>query len=182
MTKITIDERNYRVHGDKNKKLIKESLAEFGAGRSILIDNNDVVIAGNGVYEQSQKLGLNVRVIESDGSELIAIKRTDLATDDDKRKMLAVADNKTTDTSVFDIDLLTVDFEVDELAELGFTVDELNITDVEMPSEFTKDKKEKPPTIKITFADTKQLERFEGELKPLIEKYEVTYVVGCGEL
>lgn len=80
VSEIKLDPRNYRIHGEENKRLIRKSLTECGAGRSILVDKNDIVIAGNGVYEQAQELGLKVRVIESDGTELIAIKRTDLST------------------------------------------------------------------------------------------------------
>ena len=82
--KITIDPRNYRIHGDENKRLIHKSLVECGAGRSVLADRNSVLIAGNGVYEEAQKLGLKVRIIESDGKELVVIKRTDLSTEDEK--------------------------------------------------------------------------------------------------
>ena len=99
---IKIDPRNYRIHGDKNKRLIHKSLVECGAGRSVLADRDNVLIAGNGVYEEAQKLGLKVRVVESDGTELIVIKRKDLSTEDEKRKMLALADNHTSDSSEFD--------------------------------------------------------------------------------
>ena len=71
---IKYDPRNYRIHGEENKRLINKSLAECGAGRSIVVDRDDVIISGNGVYEQAQALGLKVRIIESDGNELIAIK------------------------------------------------------------------------------------------------------------
>lgn len=81
---ITFDQRNYRKHSKKNKDLIKKSLEELGAGRSVLIDKENSLIAGNGVFEQAQSLGIPVRVIETDGSELIAVKRTDLATKDEK--------------------------------------------------------------------------------------------------
>lgn len=94
---ISFDKRNYRKHSDKNKTLINKSLKECGAGRSIVIDNEDNIIAGNGIYEQAQKLKMPVKVIETDGSELVVVKRTDLATDDDKRKQLAVMDNSTSD-------------------------------------------------------------------------------------
>lgn len=93
MSEIKLDPRNYRVHGDKNKELIKNSLKDLGAGRSIVLDNDNVVVAGNGVYEQAKQLGLKVRIIETDGTELVAIKRTDLQTEDEKRKLLAIADN-----------------------------------------------------------------------------------------
>lgn len=120
---IKYDERNYRKHSGKNKDLINKSLKECGAGRSIVIDNEDNIIAGNGIYEQAQKLGIKTKVVETDGSELVVVKRTDLATDDDKRKQLAVMDNSTSDTSEFDIELLQADFEVDTLEDWGIDID-----------------------------------------------------------
>ena len=67
------------------------------------------------MYEQALELGLPVRIVESDGTELIAIKRTDLSTEDSRRKALALADNYTSDTSVFDFDAIVEDFGADEL-------------------------------------------------------------------
>ncbi len=121
---IKFDARNYRKHGDKNKELINKSLSECGAGRSILIDANDEIIAGNGVYEQAQALNIPVKVIETDGSELVVVKRTDLDTDDERRKRLAVMDNSASDSSEFDLELLKDDFEVFELQEMGIEVSE----------------------------------------------------------
>lgn len=112
---IKLDQNNYRLHSDKNKRLIRKSLEECGAGRSILLDKDDVIIAGNGVYEQAHDLGLKVRIIESDGSELIAIKRKDLSTRDERRKLLALADNRTGDTSEFDFSAILADFKEDDL-------------------------------------------------------------------
>ena len=112
---IKLDEKNYRLHGDKNKRIIRKSLAELGAARSIVVDNENYIIAGNGVFEMSQELGIKTRIVESDGSELIVVKRTDIATDDEKRKLLALADNHASDTSEFDIDLIASDFDVEEL-------------------------------------------------------------------
>lgn len=131
--KIKFDPNNYRVHGDKNKRLIRKSLEECGAGRSILLDKDDVIIAGNGVFEQAQGLGLKVRVIESDGSELIAIKRKDLSTSDEKRKLLALADNYTSDTSEFDIDAILDDFNPDDLDAWEFNVSDFDIEDTIKP-------------------------------------------------
>lgn len=128
---IKYDSRNYRKHSDKNKDLINKSLKECGAGRSIVVDNEDNIIAGNGIYEQAQKLGIKTKVIETDGSELVVVKRTDLATDDDKRKQLAVMDNSTSDSSDFDIELLRDDFEIDTLADWGIDI-ELEIDDKEI--------------------------------------------------
>ena len=121
---IKFDSRNYRKHGDKNKELINKSLSECGAGRSILIDANDEIIAGNGVYEQAKALNIPVKVIETDGSELVVVKRTDLDTDDERRKRLAVMDNSASDSSEFDLELLKDDFGVFELQEMGIEVSE----------------------------------------------------------
>ena len=121
--KINYDSRNYRKHSDKNKNLINKSLKECGAGRSIVIDNEDNIIAGNGIYEQAQKLGLKTKVIETDGSELVVVKRTDLATNDEKRKQLAVMDNSTSDSSEFDFELLEEDFQTETLQDWGLDFD-----------------------------------------------------------
>lgn len=120
---IKFDKRNYRKHSDENKQLINRSLSECGAGRSILIDANDEIIAGNGVYEQAQALNIPVKVIETDGSELVVVKRTDLDTDDERRKRLAVMDNSASDSSEFDLELLSIDFEVPDLQEMGIEFD-----------------------------------------------------------
>jgi len=119
---IKFDKRNYRKHNDKNKSLINKSLRELGAGRSIVVDSEGEIIGGNGVYEQAKKLKMPVKVIETDGSELVVVKRTDLKTDDDKRKRLAIMDNSTSDTSSFDTELLKVDFELPVLQELGVEI------------------------------------------------------------
>ena len=124
MDEIKFDKRNYRKHDKKNKSLIKKSLEKFGAGRSIVVDAEGEIIGGNGVYEQAQKLGLKTKIVETDGSELVVVKRTDLKTDDDKRKALAVMDNSTSDTSEFDLELLTADFTVDELEDFGIELSE----------------------------------------------------------
>ncbi|MGL4519329.1 MAG: hypothetical protein ACRCUJ_06555 [Phocaeicola sp.] len=139
MSKVKIDPHGYRVHDDNNKSLIKKSLSECGAGRSILVDNDDVIVAGNGVYEQAQELGLKVRIIESDGSELIAIKRTDLSTQDEKRKLLALADNHTSDTSHFDFSAIVEDFDLDEIGDWGISVPDFSIDENQLNDFFSNE-------------------------------------------
>lgn len=128
---IKLDTNNYRLHNDRNKGLIKKSLTECGAGRSVLIDNEDCLIAGNGVYEQAQKLGIPIRVVETDGNELVVVKRTDLGTNDDKRKLLSLVDNHTSDTSEFDYGLIAEDFSTDLIADWDI--------DISFDSEDTED-------------------------------------------
>jgi hypothetical protein len=147
MMTIKFDARNYRKHNDKNKELINKSLAECGAGRSILIDNEDEIIAGNGVYEQAKALNIPVKIIETDGNELIAVKRTDLNTQDEKRKRLAVMDNSSSDTSEFDLELLSADFEVPDLQDMGIEFEGFEC-ETEMPELKSGDKE---PFQQMTF-------------------------------
>lgn len=114
---IKFDKRNYRKHSEQNKKRIKKSLKECGAGRSVLVDADDTLIAGNGVFEQAQAMGIPTRVIETDGTELVVVKRTDLRTDDDKRKLLAMADNATSDNVEWDMPNIVADFSLEGIAD-----------------------------------------------------------------
>lgn len=123
--KIKFDERNYRKHSEQNKKIIKKSLQELGAGRSVVIDADDTLVAGNGVYEQAQALKMPVRVVETDGSELVVVKRTDIHTADEKRKKLALADNATSDTSEWDVPLIKTDWAKEMLADWGVELPEV---------------------------------------------------------
>lgn len=120
---ITFDKKNYRKHSEQNKKRIRKSLTECGAGRSVLVDKDGCLIAGNGVYEQAEKMGIKTRVVETDGTELVVVKRTDIGTDDPKRKTLALADNATSDGVELDMEMLQSDFEVDGLNDWGIDVD-----------------------------------------------------------
>lgn len=138
---IKFDKRNYRKHNDKNKNLINKSLKECGAGRSIVIDNEGEIIAGNGIYEQAKKLKIPTKIIETDGSELVVVKRTDLNTDDEKRKQLAIMDNSTSDSSEFDSDSLQADFDFEQLQDWGLDLEfeaideEKEIVEDEVPEE-----------------------------------------------
>ena len=186
---IKFDKRNYRKHDKKNKSLIKKSLEKFGAGRSIVIDAEGEIIGGNGVYEQAQKLGLKTKIVETDGSELVVVKRTDLKTDDDKRKALAVMDNSTSDTSEFDLELLTADFTVDELEDFGIELPEeeeeqkKEVEEMEVPDVLEKEDSDKPFTVKLTFEKYAALNAFREQYEELIKsEYDVTISISGGKL
>jgi hypothetical protein len=136
-TEYKLDPRNARRHSDQNKKAAESSLRELGAGRSIVVDREGVVIGGNLVYEQALKLGIPVREVETSGDELIVVRRVDLATDDPKRKALALADNQIATLAeweqerldellaeVGDIDFGTMGFEIVTIPEENKDIDE----------------------------------------------------------
>lgn len=112
------DEHNYRKHSDTNKARIRKSIDEAGLGRSVVVDADGVLIAGNGV-QQVVDPETPVRVIETDGTELVVVKRTDLHTDDPRRKTLALADNATSDDVEWDMDAIAEDWTEDEAGEWG---------------------------------------------------------------
>ena len=61
----------------------------------MLIDRRGVVIAGNKTVEQAQALQIPLRVVKTDGTQLIAVQRDDLDLAADARaRGLAVADNR----------------------------------------------------------------------------------------
>lgn len=135
MSDIKFDSRNYRIHDDKNKELIAKSLDECGAGRSIVIDNDNEIIAGNGIYEAWGDRP--VKVIETDGSELVVVKRTDLQRSDFKRDKLAIMDNTTSDSSKMDIPLLQVDFpDIELLNEMGVEIPKFEMSDIGQEQNF----------------------------------------------
>jgi hypothetical protein len=116
--KVVPDGHNFRRHGERNKEIIRKSLAECGAGRSILIDADGGIIAGNGVFEQASGMSLPVRVIETDGTEIVAVKRTDLKGGDEKRKKLALYDNASGDRVEWDFGALAMEFTEAQLLEV----------------------------------------------------------------
>jgi DNA modification methylase len=127
------DHKNARKRTDRSAKLIAESLQRYGAARSIVIDEDNRILAGNGTIEGAKAAGIqNIRVIETDGTEIIAVKRTGLS--EDEKIGLALADNRTSDLSDWDKDMLqqlseehdiAPWFDADDLAEILGAVEEL---------------------------------------------------------
>jgi len=119
--KIKLDPRNARSHPDRNRSAVEKSLRELGAGRSIVVDRDGVIVGGNAVYEQAVKLGIPVKEIETNGDELIVVRRVDLATDDPRRKALALADNQIGTLAEWD-EVTLEELQTELLGEIDFNV------------------------------------------------------------
>ena len=89
------DALNFNKGTYEGEVLIKKSLERFKAGRSVLIDKNNNIIAGNKTVSAAATMGMKVRVIETTGEELVAVKRTDIDLDSKEGRELALADNRT---------------------------------------------------------------------------------------
>ena len=94
INELTQDQHNFNKGTAKGKKLMNKSLKELGAGRSILIDKHGNIIAGNKTQKAAIEAGIKkVRIVETTGDELVAVKRTDIDIDSKKGRELALADN-----------------------------------------------------------------------------------------
>lgn len=99
------DPRNARIHTEKNIAMLVAGLQEVGAGRSILIDGKGEIIAGNGVVEAATAAGITrVRVIDTDGDEIIAVRRKNLS--GRQKTRAALLDNRAQETSSWNTDVL----------------------------------------------------------------------------
>lgn len=121
---ITPDRHNANEGTQRGRGLLEKSLRKLGAGRSILTDKDGNVIAGNKTIEAAADIDLPVRIVETDGNELVVVKRTDLDlySETDKRaRQLAYADNKIAEVDLaWKPEQIAVDFEPLELGEWGF--------------------------------------------------------------
>src|SRR5208337_4782639 len=86
------DPKNANKGTDRGRKLLAESLEKYGAGRSILCDKEGRVIAGNKTLKAAGER--KVRVVETQGDELVVVQRTDLDLNSKKARELAIADNR----------------------------------------------------------------------------------------
>jgi hypothetical protein len=97
--------RNARTHSKKQIRQIANSISAFGFVVPILIDENQVIIAGHGRYAAGLLLGLKqVPVIQVRGLP------------EAKRRALALADNKIGEHAGWDREILAV--ELPELAQI----------------------------------------------------------------
>jgi DNA modification methylase len=117
------DPENARLHNERNIGQIVRSLQEVGAARSIVIDENNQILAGNGVVDAAGIAGIEgVQVVEADGNTIIAVRRTGLTPDQKKR--LALWDNRTGELALWDPEQLSIEFDLGHLEGM-FTKAEL---------------------------------------------------------
>ena len=116
------DPKNARKHNPQNIGTIVNSLHDVGASRSIVVDETNTILAGNGVVEAAAEAGITkVQIVEADGDTIIAVRRKGLT----KRQKtnLALYDNRSAEQSTWDTDTLKgllTDIDADERNRMGF--------------------------------------------------------------
>lgn len=133
------DTRNARRHTPRNVATIESSLQRDGFGRSILLANDGTIIAGNATIDAAAQAGIeDVLIVESDGTRVIVVKRTDVEPGSERFHMLAVSDNWAAELAEWDeavlaelndeLDLSAL-FNDDELAKILGNVTQEGLTD-----------------------------------------------------
>jgi hypothetical protein len=130
------DDKNANRGTERGNQMVENSLREFGLGRSILLDRNGKIIAGNKTVENAAAAGFeNMIVVETTGEQLVAVQRVDLDMDKDplRARELGIADNRAGEVNLeWDPEMLRElqqgislegFFSRDELAEIYFEHD-----------------------------------------------------------
>lgn len=169
---LTPDPKNARKHNPRNVGIIEDALREVGAARSIVIDEDGVILAGNATTEAAANAfngDVPVRVIPTDGREIIAVQRTGLSAREKRR--LALFDNRAAELASWDAEIFE-DFTPEDFKGL-FSVNEVAaILDLEpeagvdpneewkgMP-EFVHEDKTAFRSLAVHFKDQEAVDRF----------------------
>ena len=108
---IRANPKNPKKH---DEELLDQSFKEFGPVSPMIVDENDMLLAGEGRRDAMKRLGYT--------EAMVVVKRG--LTQEQKDKYLLL-DNKLTERGGWDAELLK-EFEVEELFEAGFVPEELN--------------------------------------------------------
>lgn len=94
LTDLKFDQKNINKGSEFGNSLLERSLREVGAGRSVLLDKNGVLIAGNKTVEKAGELGFeDVIVVESNGKDLVAVQRMDIDINSSQGAKMKILDN-----------------------------------------------------------------------------------------
>jgi DNA modification methylase len=107
---LSYDPRNARRRTEQSHAMIVDSIKKYGFGRSLLAGAQGTLIAGNGAMLAAIEAGkTKVRVIPTDGEEIVVLQRTDLTPDEEQ--LLAYADNRSSDLSTWDAEQVLADMQ-----------------------------------------------------------------------
>jgi DNA modification methylase len=106
---LTTNPRNARIHGPEQIEQIRESLREFGWTMPVLVRENGMLIAGHGRLEAAKLEGI------TEVPTIVARGWTEA-----QCQAYAICDNKLTDSSHWDEELLRL--ELGDLREAGFNL------------------------------------------------------------
>lgn len=101
------DDQNASVGSKRGAEILDFSFGELRAGRSIVVDKDGRIIAGNKAQKAALEQGIDEAIIiQSSGDRLIVHQRTDLDLSDPTgdARALAFADNRSADFTTYDFE------------------------------------------------------------------------------
>jgi len=161
--KLTLDNLNANKGTEYGGHLIEKSFRELGAARSIVIDKNNRIIAGNKSTETAAAIGLkNVIIVETDGTMLVAVKRIDIDIDSAQGRSLALADNATSKANMaWDEEVINKIAAQWEVVPEDWGIS----TDIDIPEEEVEEKKEISTRLIVECGDVAKLSLLYSELQ-----------------
>lgn len=169
---------NPRINDDA-VDAVAESIKQFGFKQPIVVDKDNVIIAGHTRYKAAKKLGLK---------EVPCVVATDLT--DAQVKAYRLADNKTAELAYWDDELLDKELgnlgDEFDLRQLGFDIGDFNVETPEEDESVEEDENEETDTTfeekhkvargfsityEIAFDNEEQQKKWYAFIRALREKY-----------
>lgn len=170
IVEITLKElkpyENNPRNNDEAVEPVANSIKEFGFKVPIVIDKDNVIIAGHTRYKAAKKLGLE---------KVPCIVADDLT--EEQIRAFRLADNKVSEIATWDIELL--DIELDNILDIDMSLFDFNMNIEEIPDELERDiETNEKFIIKITFDTYDDWLDKEDELRTFVENCNANMVVG----
>lgn len=170
IVEITLEElrpyENNPRNNDEAVEPVANSIKEFGFKVPIVIDKDNVIIAGHTRYKAAKKLGLE---------KVPCIIADDLT--EEQIRAFRLADNKVSEIATWDIELL--DIELDNILDIDMSLFDFNMNIEEIPDELERDiETTEKFIIKITFDTYDDWLDKEDELRTFVENCNANMVVG----
>ena len=117
ISELIPDHANANKGTERGRQALEASLRKYGAGRSIVLDKDGRIIAGNKTIDVAAGIGIeDIIVVQTDGTKIVAVQRTDLDIDSPEGRGLAYADNR--------VGQLSLDWDAEQvLADLNAGMD-----------------------------------------------------------
>ena len=168
---LKFDKKNFNKHTEYGMSLLEKSLRQNGAGRSVLVDRDNNIIAGNGIVEAAVNASITkTRVVEVTGDELVVVRRTDLELDSKQGREMALADNATAAADLaWDYEMLRKELDEKTIEDYGIKIPEPSATEALSAIEYNScyyEPKEKP-TLKLL--DCVNFDKFNAKVKVIDE-------------
>lgn len=147
--KDIIQTRSFNIGSVKGMRLLKRSIEHLGFCNAIVIDRNNKVLIGNKVLKHAVDKCAKIRVVETNGDELVVVKRNDIDYDTRKAKEIMLVDNLSSEADlVYDTAYIietmnqTLGFDPRKWEGHSCLVSELSIEDCIKEGVATLDKKD----------------------------------------